>query len=190
MKQIGILGGTFNPVHIGHLAAAQTVMDALKLDRILFVPSFFPPHKSRRDVIAAKHRLAMVRLAIKDNPGFDASDAEIRRQGKSYSIDTLLELKRLFPGKTKFYFIVGSDMLAGLKNWRRIDALARLVTFAVVDRKGYANIKTPYRIRHVGMLDLGLSSSYIRQQLKSGRSVKYLLPEKVELYIKKKRLYR
>ena len=190
MKQIGILGGTFNPIHIGHLAAAQAVRDALKLDEVLFVPSYYPPHKSKSAVIDAKHRMTMVSLAIRDNQKFSLCDLEIRRKGKSYSIDTLLELKKIYPAKTRFYFIIGSDMLKGLSAWRRIDELAKLICFIAVDRKGYRKINTPYRVKGVAMFDLGLSSSYLRQNLKQGKSVRYLLPEKVYRYIKKHRLYR
>lgn len=189
MKHIGILGGTFNPIHIGHLAVAQTVCDRLKLDKVLFIPSFFPPHKSQKQVIAAKHRWNMVRLAIQDNKKFQACDHEIRHRGKSYSILTLQHLHQTYPRNTKFYFIIGSDMLPGLKRWKRIDELLKLVRFVVVSRKGYTKTRVPYPYTVVSSLDLGISSSTLRQNLKKRKMVNYLLPEKVTAYIKKHKLY-
>ena len=190
MKSIGILGGTFNPIHNGHLAIAQAVRDQLKLERVLFIPCFKPPHKSTQAVIAAKHRLAMIKAAIRDNKNFELCDLEIKRKGRSYSIDTIEELKQQYPKKTKFHLIVGADMLKGLKNWRRIKDLSRLVKFVAVDRKGYAGGKAHFPLRKLSVLDLGISSSYLRSNIKRGQSVRYFLPEKVNSYIKKHRLYR
>ena len=189
MKKIGILGGTFNPIHIGHLALAQTVCDRLELDKVIFVPSHYPPHKSRKPVLAARHRLQMVRLATAGNKKFETSDFEIKQGGKSYSIDTLVHFKGKYPAKTKFYFLIGSDMVAGLKNWRKINKLVKVTSFVVVRRKGFDKIKSPYPLRMISTLDLGLSSSFLRQNLKKGRSVKYLLPQKVYEYIRQHRLY-
>jgi len=189
VKRIGILGGTFNPVHIGHLAVAQIVCDALKLDKVLFIPSFYPPHKSREHVLSVRHRAAMVQLAIKDNPKFKLNDFEIKHPRKSYSIHTLQYLHKFYPAGTKFYFIVGSDMLPGLKNWRRIDELSKLTQFIVVSRKGFKPVKTGFKVRTIPTLDLGISSSYLRRCLKEKKTVKYLLPEGVLAYIKKHKLY-
>ena len=190
MKRIGILGGTFNPIHIGHLAIAQTVCDRLDLDKVLFVPSYYPPHKGRQNVIATKHRTTMVRLAIKHNPQFGIEDFEIKRPGKSYSIDTLKYLHSIYPPKTKFFFIIGSDMVKDLGKWKRIEELLKLVQFVVVSRKGYGKLRTKYKARVVATLDLSVSSSYLRQCLRKNITVRYLLPDNVLQYIKQHRLYR
>ena len=190
MKRIGILGGTFNPIHIGHLAIAQTVCDRLDLDKVLFVPSYYPPHKGHKNVIATRHRTKMVRLAIDHNPQFGFEDFEIKRPGKSYSIDTLKYLHRIYPAKTKFFFIIGSDMVKDLGKWKRISELLKLVQFVVVSRKGYGKLRTKYKARVVATLDLSVSSSYLRQSLRKNITVRYLLPDNVLQYIKKHRLYR
>ena len=189
MKRIGILGGTFNPIHIGHLAIAQTVCDRLNLDKVLFVPSYYPPHKGHKNVIDTRHRTKMVELAIKHNPRFGIEDFEIKRPGKSYSIDTLKYLHRIYPPKTKFFFIIGSDMVKDLGEWKRIDELLELVQFVVVSRKGYGKLRTKYKAKVVATLDLSVSSSYLRQCLRKNITVRYLLPDNVLYYIKKFRLY-
>jgi len=190
VKRIGILGGTFNPIHIGHLAIAQTVCDRLDLDKVLFVPSHYPPHKGHNNLIDTTHRRKMVQLAIKDNPKFGIEDFEIRRPGKSYSIDTLRYLHRMYPSGTKFFFIIGSDMVKDLGKWKRIDELLKLVQFVVVSRKGYGKLRTKYKAKVVATLDLSVSSSYLRQCLRRNITVRYLLPDNVLSYIKKFRLYR
>ena len=189
MKRIGVLGGTFNPVHIGHLAIAESVCDDLKLKELLFVPCYYPPHKTKKSVIASKHRLNMLHLAIADNSKFRICEDEIKRKGKSYSIDTLEGLVKRYPVKTAFDFIIGADMLTGLKNWRRIDDLAKLVRFVVVGRGGYAKKDIVYRHKIVPAHNLNISSSYLRRCLRLRKSVKYLLPEKVYAYIKRHKLY-
>jgi nicotinate-nucleotide adenylyltransferase len=189
VKRIGILGGTFNPVHIGHLAIAETACDKLKLDKVLFIPSYYPPHKSRAHVIAAKYRYSMVKLAIKGNPRFEAVDFEVKRPGRSYSINTLEYLRRLYPPRTKFFFIIGSDMIDGLKEWKRVNDLVKIVQFIVITRKGYENKKEQYNARIINTLDLGISSSYLRQALSKGIAIRYLIPDKVLGYIRANRLY-
>jgi nicotinate-nucleotide adenylyltransferase len=111
VKRIGILGGTFNPIHIGHLAIAEEAREQLGLDKIIFVPCYLPPHKGSQDVLEARHRYSMVRLATKSNSLFTISDFEIKKQGKSYSIDTLKHFHLIYPQGTKFFFSVGSDSL-------------------------------------------------------------------------------
>ncbi len=189
MKRIGILGGTFNPVHIGHLAIAQTVLDEFKLDKVIFVPSNLPPHKRKKNVISARERYQMLCLAVKGNPCFDISDFEIKRKGKSYSIHTVNYFLEQFSKKTKFFFIIGSDMLAGLTSWKKFEELNRKVNFVAVNRKGFEKVKSKTKVKKIDTLDLGISSSYIRRCLRNGKTVKYLLPESVSNYIDKRKLY-
>jgi len=136
MKRIGILGGTFNPIHIGHLAIAEWSYEKLKLDKVIFVPTYLPPHKSSRGVIDAKTRYKMVELAIKDNPHFEISDFEIKKGGKSYSIDTVRYFSEKFNKDTKLYFIIGEDCLSTLHKWKEIEKLVSLASFVVVNRPG------------------------------------------------------
>jgi len=189
MKRIGILGGTFNPVHIGHLAIAQTVLDEFKLDKVIFVPSNLPPHKRKKNVISARERYQMMCLAVKGNPCFDISDFEIKRKGTSYSIHTVNYFLEQFSKKTKFFFIIGSDMLAGLTSWKKFEELNRKVNFVAVNRKGFEKVKSKTKVKKIDTLDLGISSSYIRRCLRNGKTVKYLLPESVSNYIDKRKLY-
>ena len=137
MKRIAILGGTFNPIHIGHLTAAQVAQEEMRLDQVVFVPSFLPPHKTENNLASAAHRLAMVRLAIRDNPKFSVSDCEIKKGGKSYSIDTVRFFRKKYPKSTTLFFIIGADELNALKGWKDINELVNLVSFIAVNRPGY-----------------------------------------------------
>jgi nicotinate-nucleotide adenylyltransferase len=189
MNRIGILGGTFNPIHIGHLAIAQTVLEKLKLDCVLFIPSNLPPHKASTDVISATKRLAMVRLAIRHYQKFKVSNFEVSRPGKSYSIDTVRHLSKHFTNKTKFFFIIGQDSLPTLHSWKEIDNLRKLVTFVVVNREGIKVKKGKMRVQSLTMPGLDVSSSFIRERILKKQTVRYLLPEAVEMYIQKHKLY-
>ena len=190
MKYIGILGGTFNPIHIGHLAMAQTAFERLKLDSVIFVPSYLPPHKSSQNVIDAKHRYAMVKSAIKGNPSFTLSDFEIKRKSKSYSIDTLEHFHKVYPQGTKFYFIIGEDSLETLPKWKRIEDLLKLVSFVVVNRVGTTFKKSKLNVHSLIMPTLEISSSFIRKKISLGESIRYWVPEKVYQYIQNHKLYR
>ena len=198
MNKIGILGGTFNPIHLGHLAMAKAALMKLKLNAVIFVPSCLPPHKSVEDVIDAKKRLAMVKLVVKGNSKFRISRFEIKKGGRSYSINTVKYLRSVYGSKTKFYFIIGQDSFTTLGSWKNIPQLLKLVTFVVVNRPGVRKIKvtdTFYDFKNVSVTfitspALDISSSYIRAAIAKGKSVKYLLPESVFQYIEKKRLYR
>jgi len=187
VKRIGLFGGTFNPIHIGHLAMAQMVSEKFSLDKIVFVPSHWPPHKSRKNVISARHRYRMVRLAVKGNANFTVSDYEIKKRGKSYSIHTIEYFRKRHPKRTKFFFIIGGDSLTTLNKWKRIQEILKLVTFIAVRRKGFH----PRKKGNVRLIDLDLriSSSDLRSRLKQGKSIKYLTPDSVDQYIRKCRLY-
>ncbi len=187
-SRIGILGGTFDPIHIGHLAMAQVVSEKMRLDRIFFVPSYLPPHKRVVGLTPAIHRYEMVRLAIQGNPEFAASSFEIRKPGKSYTIDTLLHFANRFPGARPF-FIVGQDAFSSLKTWKSPDDLLKIADFIVVNRSG--DFKKPQSIRHhpVTMPGMDISSSYIRQRVQQKKSIRYLVPEAVARYIERWGLY-
>lgn len=215
--RLGILGGTFNPIHYGHLAAAEEIRDRLRLDRVLFVPSNIPPHKSESDMPSALQRLEMVRLAISGNPLFELSDMEVRRGGRSYTIDTITGLAGQYPGAV-LYFITGLDSFLDIQTWKDWERLLASCWFVVLSRPGYkfsdlerfsfmkdASRKLKEldegRIDHLDIrqgriavcLDriplYDISSTDIRRRIREGRSVKYLLPEAVETYIIENRLY-
>lgn len=186
-KRIGILGGTFNPPHLAHLLIADQVGTQLGLDKVLFIPDYIPPHVDKKQAIAAKHRVEMVRLAIAGNPLFDLDLIEINRQGPSYSYDTVKELKRLHP-ENDYFFIIGGDMVNYLPTWHRIDDLARMVQFVGVDRPKYAK-RSQYPIIWVDTPKLDISSTGIRKNVKNGCSIRYQVPTSVENYIKEHHLY-
>ncbi|MCA9400361.1 MAG: nicotinate-nucleotide adenylyltransferase [Candidatus Omnitrophica bacterium] len=189
MKKIGLLGGTFNPIHNGHLAIAQTALESEGLDEVLFIPSYLPPHKQTGNVLDSNHRYEMVRLAIKDNPHFSVSDIEINRGGKSYSIDTVEAIAKEMTRKAKLYFIIGADSIDGLKNWKRIDDLCALVNFIAVHRYGVDKVQSSIKVKQIPMPALEISSSQLRNKMQHGKSIQYLVPERVLKYIRKNNLY-
>ena len=216
-QRIGILGGTFNPIHLGHLAAAEEVRDRLKLDIVLFIPAFLPPHKSESGMPSAAQRQEMVILAVKGNPHFQVSDIEIRRGGRSYTIDTIEELRRSYPG-AELVFITGLDTFLDIRTWKEWERLLTICAFAVLSRQGFRfRDLAPFGFLQVPSGDLerldagettgiaagrgavrialeriplyDISSTDIRSRVRSGRSVKYHLPEAVEGYIIEHKLY-
>ncbi len=187
--KIGILGGTFNPVHIGHLILAEEVREKLFLDKVIFVPTFIPPHKQNSDVAGAQDRLRMVKAAIKGNKFFKASDIEIRRKGLSYTVDTVKAFNKRFPGD-ELYFIAGSDLLKYLDEWKDFKALLGLMKFVVATRPGYPLEKIPSYVQRVGIRAVDVSAFEIRRCIKGSRSFRYLVPEAVFDYINKNKLYR
>ncbi|GEK92067.1 nicotinate-nucleotide adenylyltransferase [Alkalibacterium kapii] len=187
-RKVGILGGTFNPPHIGHLIIAEQVKDQLDLEEVLFIPNAHPPHKKEKESLAESHRLAMLSESIKDNQDFKIETVELKRGGKSYTYDTILELKKAAP-EVDFYFIIGADMVEDLKNWYRIEDLVEIVQFVAVNRPHY-RMETDYPVIAVDVPNVDISSSLIRQKVADHCSIKYLVPEKVEEYINSKGLYK
>ena len=185
--KIGIMGGTFNPPHLAHLTMADQVGHQLGLDKVLFIPDYLPPHIDRKETINAKDRVAMVKLAIKDNPLFDIDLIEINRTGRSYSFDTVKALKEKHPNN-QYYFIIGGDMVNYLPKWYRIDDLVKMVNFVGVNRPNYQKT-TKYPIIWVDTPQIDLSSTKIRNKVKNGESIKYLVPNSVYRYIKEHHLY-
>lgn len=187
MAKIGILGGTFNPVHYSHLMMAQKACDVYQLDRVDFMPTYLPPHKASDEVISAHHRLNMLKLAIEDNPHFGIEDIELRQQKKQYSYDTMRQLCQMHP-EHDYYFIIGGDMAASLDTWYNIDKLKQLVQFIAVERVGYHYKRDD--VLPLSLPQAELSSSYIREEIKANHSIRYLVPNQVWHYIEKEGLYR
>jgi nicotinate-nucleotide adenylyltransferase len=192
-ENIGILGGTFDPIHVGHLLAAQDTMEALTLDRVIFVTASIPPHKTGKGISPAETRLAMVKLAVENNPSFYASDIEIRRSGPSFSVDTVEDLKCNFPN-SEFFFLVGEDNLPEIWAWKEPERLFGLCRMVVIGRPGGRNpardMDLPGPVITLNIHRIDLSSSEIRRRVREGRSIRYLVPSDVERYIYEKRLYR
>jgi len=201
--RIGIMGGTFNPPHYGHLQAAETARECLRLNKVIFVPSGKPPHKDSREVAGSEDRYNMVVAAIKNNPWFEASRIEIDREGPSYSVDTLRELKKIYGEKAKFYFIIGSDIVNELTTWKEYEKLFRLCEFVEVTRPETHMAAIPERSEEIKKLIeegklkistirsplLEISSSDIRERVAQGRSIRYIIPPGVKDYIEKRGLY-
>ena len=193
--QIGILGGTFDPIHYGHLLIAEEVREQFKLDKILFVPTARPPHKRETTITDFRHRYKMALLATGNNPYFMVSDLEIFHLGKSYTIKTIKELEKKYKDKKlKIYFIIGTDSALEISTWKDIDELIELCKFITVPRPHYdlKKIDDKYKekmcILKFPLVDI--SSIKIRERVKEERSIKYLVPELVEEYIYKNKLYK
>lgn len=201
LKRIGIMGGTFDPIHIGHLFIAEEVRTKLKLDKVIFVPSGSPPHKDSKKVSDAKHRYLMTLFATVTNPNFEVSSIEVDREGTTYTIDTIKAFKKIYKNDAEFYFITGADAIMELSTWKEIDKLLKLCRFVAASRPGFRAEKMKEKIKElekkynesiytVVVPALQISSTDIRNRIRDDRSIKYLLPESVEHYINKNRLYR
>lgn len=186
--RVGLLGGSFNPIHHGHLVTATRAAEAVKLDRVLFIPAALSPLKSGHGLAPAKHRWAMLRLALRGNPAFAACDLELRRGGVSYTVDTLRALKERLDGT--FYWILGTDAARLLPRWKSIEEVRRLTRFIIVSRPGDSVPSKMPKDHIVKAPLLEISSSEIRERVRQGRSVRYLVPDSVERYLRGKGLYR
>ncbi|QGP75399.1 nicotinate-nucleotide adenylyltransferase [Tetragenococcus halophilus] len=186
-KQVGILGGNFNPVHIAHLITADQVGRSLGLEKVYLMPSNEPPHVDPKETIDVSDRLKMLELAIADNPLLDIEKSEINRQGKSYTYETMKILTEKYPD-TDFYFIIGGDMVAYLPKWYKVDELMQLVQFVGVKRPNYPT-ETSYPMIWIDVPDMNISSTDLRKKIAQGCSVNYLLPENMLHYIQEKGLY-
>jgi nicotinate-nucleotide adenylyltransferase len=192
--RIGVFGGTFNPIHTAHLLLAETAREALKLDRILFIPTHHPPHKHGRGILPGPVRFKLVQLAIQDHPTFAASDIELQRAGPSYSIDTVRVLRERLP-QAKLFLLIGEDML--LIRWAAWEEMKRLCTVVVARRPlrrlqtsvGKRGRRANRGLKWLAMPQLDITSSDIRLRLKGGRSIRYLVPTPVERYIRERQLY-
>lgn len=187
--KIGIFGGTFNPVHIGHLILAEEAREKLGLDRIIFIPTSLPPHKDTVNIAPAADRLKMLKFAIRGNKFFGLSDIEIKRQGRSYTIDTLKELKNKFI-HDELYFIIGSDLLKYLNEWKDLNEINKMVKFVAATRPGYPLEQIPSYIQRLAIRAVDVSGFEVRQCIKEDKSFRYLVPDKVFDYINKRKLYK
>lgn len=186
-KRVGILGGTFNPPHLGHLIMAEQAGKQLGLDKVYFMPDAEPPHFDQKPFIPGKHRAEMVRRSIQGNPMFELEDCELQRGGKSYTFDTMMELTKNNPN-TDYYFIIGGDMVEYLPKWHRIDELLTIVNFVGVARPGYPKVSS-YPVIWVDSPEVAISSTQVRKMVKNRQSIRYLVPEEVEQYIVEEDLY-
>jgi nicotinate-nucleotide adenylyltransferase len=226
MMRIGVMGGTFNPIHYGHLGAANEVQEAFALDTVVFVPAAAPPHKDQAEIIDPHHRLMMTVLATISHPQFMVSSVEIERHGASYTVDTIAQIKQLFQEPKAIYFIMGIDAFLEISSWRQPDVLLgschtivtsrprynlhELAPIALwqasamhpglvfepitgrvpLDCQGFQVGDTHYQIYLQEISGWDISSTDIRQRVKGGRSIRYLVPDSVDAYIRKYQLYR
>lgn len=200
IKSLGILGGTFDPIHYGHIVAAECARDAFHLDRVIFVPAARPPHKDLVEVLDSRRRYEMVEIAARDNPNFEVSALELERKGLSYTVETMAIYLQKYPG-AKIFFIMGVDALMLINTWKDIDRLVQLCNFIVVTRPGYQLNREEERFQGLPELlwqkvsilpipGLFISSSDIRKRVSQGSTIKYLLPLAVEKYILENRIYK
>ncbi len=212
--RLGLFGGTFNPIHLGHLRAGLEVQERFSLDRVLYLPAAVPPHKTPSEILSFAHRLKMVRLAVAGQPRMKASDVEIKRPGKSYSIQTVRYFHRAIPQGAELFFILGLDAFLEISTWKDYRQLFGLCHFIVLDRQGLSRRRLPeflfreispefqlyprehrclhpagYSVHWTPITRMDISSTLIRGLRRQGKSLAYLVPETVEEYILKKRLY-
>ena len=195
--RIGVFGGTFDPIHMGHLIVAEDARAALELDKVLFIPAGQPWFKSYRQITEAHHRLAMVRLAVEDNPDFDVSDIEIKRSGPSYTVDTLAELREQYID-AELIVILGVDALREIDRWHQPRKLFELASVAGMARPGASvNLSVLHaaipgsssRIRLIDSALIDISGTDIRRRVAAGQSVRYRVPAAVERYVREQGLY-
>ncbi|HLV81302.1 MAG TPA: nicotinate-nucleotide adenylyltransferase [Chthonomonadaceae bacterium] len=195
--RLGIMGGTFDPIHYGHLFVAEEARARFGLEKVLFLPNAHPPHKKAYPVTEARHRYDMAQLAIRDNAAFECSPLELQRPGPSYTVDTLAALRAERPG-AELYYITGMDAIAEILTWNRPQEVIQMATFIAAARPGFdsmewmAALPNDYRARILllGSTALGISSTDIRQRIATGLPVRYLTPDEVLDYIQRHRLYR
>lgn len=201
VKRIGIMGGTFDPIHFGHLVTAEEARINFELDKVIFVPTGNPPHKKDYEVTEPEHRYLMTALATNSNPFFEVSRIEIERKGYSYTVDTLNQFVEIYGKDTSLFFISGADAVLDILTWKNIKGVLDVCTFIAATRPGYPVKKLKDKLEEIKKLygkdvyllevtAIAISSTEIRRRVKEGRSIKYLVPEGVEEYILKNGLYR
>ena len=195
MKKVGIFGGTFDPIHIGHLIAAEQAVYHAKLDEIWFMPALQPPHKMDLEITSVTHRVEMVNRVVQADSKYKLCNIELERNGPSYTLDTMKELRVKY-SNVEFYFIIGGDMIKDLHKWYGIEELINIVQFLGLERPGFRyqakNTKEDLilqKVKIIPMPQLEISSSLIRDWVKIGRTIRYLVPQDVNEYIREKHLY-
>jgi len=194
IKRLGIMGGVFDPIHCGHLFAAEEARIEFKLDKVIFIPCRQPAHKKENNISDSKHRYLMTVLATSNNRFFEVSKAELNRPGPSYSIDTVKEFLNKYNHGVKIFFITGADAFLELDSWYKSEELIKLCQFVAASRPGYDLNKLDKKFKKIIKVmeipALSISSTDIRRRVRERKSIKYLLPQEVEEYIYKKGLYR
>lgn len=199
MKSLAIMGGTFDPIHYGHLVVAEQVRHSFACDKVLFIPAAIPPHKTQNAITAVADRLTMTKMAVASNPWFEVSPLEIERPGPSYTIDTVREIKKIYQPEN-LYFITGADAVLEILSWKDVNNLLSLCKFIAATRPGYDLNNLEQRLKSLPekyfkniipfyVPSLAISSTDIRNRVGSGKPIKYLLPESVEGYIYEHLLY-
>jgi nicotinate-nucleotide adenylyltransferase len=195
--RLGILGGTFNPPHLGHLVCAQEAYGELTLDRVLLIPTRIPPHKSVEYEPGPEHRLELCRLAVAGDERFAVSDMELQRDGPSYTVDTLRMLNTQAP-QDELVLILGGDIAAGLTEWHEPERVLELATVAIAERRGttrdavdetLGRLRGGDQARFFAMPRIGISSTMVRRRVAAGQPIRYFVPDQVEGYIKRHGLY-
>lgn len=195
--RLGILGGTFNPPHLGHLVCAQEAYRELSLDRVMLIPARIPPHKPVEQEPGPQHRLKLCRVAVADDDRFEVSDIELRRNGPSYTVDTLQELTCHASG-SELFLIVGGDIAVGLPRWREPERVLELASLAVAKRRGTSRaavqsaldaLRGGARAKFFQMPRIGVSSTMVRRRVRAGQPIRYLVPDRVAEYIDHHGLY-
>lgn len=200
LQRIGLMGGTFDPIHYGHLVTAEAARCEFSLDKVIFIPSGHPPHKKDYQVTAAEHRYRMTVLATASNPFFEVSRIEIERAGMSYTIDTVTEFRQLLGPEPELYFITGADAILEILHWKDVDELLKKCRFIAATRPGFPlekledlkpqlPLESWDRIHIIEVPALAISSTDIRRRVRARKTIKYLLPEAVEEYIRQEGLY-
>lgn len=193
MQRIGVMGGTFDPIHHGHLVAASEVAASFELDQVVFVPTGAPWQKSDREVSPAEDRYLMTVIATASDPRFSVSRVDVDRAGPTYTLDTLRDLRAAYPDAGELFFITGADALAQLLTWRDVDALFALAHFVGVTRPGHTLADPGLPTGEVSLIEvpaLAISSTDVRERVATGRPIDYLVPEGVARYVSKRGLYR
>jgi nicotinate-nucleotide adenylyltransferase len=198
-RRIGLMGGTFNPIHIGHLVTAEEAFYQFNLDEIIFIPSGKPPHKADHEIAPPEDRYLMTVIATASNPHFTVSRIEIDRTGPSYTVETLREMKKIYGEDTELFFITGADAVIEILTWKDPEIIADLCEFIAASRPGYSfrkfeelKLSHPRKLPKVHFMEipaLAISSTDIRRRIREGKPVKYLLPEGVAQYLTKRGLY-
>jgi len=188
--KLGVFGGAFNPPHVGHLIVAESAREKLQLDKIIFVPTGNPPHKSNTELLNGKLRLQMVELAIAGNKFFDVSEVEFLRNDFSYTVDTLKIFQQMFPD-AELHLLIGADNFLELNTWKSIKEIISLAKVIVMNRGGIELKTNEYSsiVKFVNVPNIEISSSDIRKKIQLGKSIRYLVPKKVEEFIVKNKLY-
>lgn len=201
LRKIGISGGTFDPIHYGHLIVAEIIREKFQLEKVIFIPTGLPPHKNSAGVTNAEHRYNMVKDAIQTNPYFEVSRIEIERRGITYAVDTLTELRGIYGPDTDLFYIIGADVVRDITTWKNFKEVFPMCNFIAVLRPEHKiadfnntieYLKSTYMAKiHTSDIPLiDISSTYVRERVKNNKSIKYLVPESVEAYANCNGLYK